>query len=212
MKITRFVHSCLLVETPNRAGLFDPGQFSWESGLFNIEKLARLDDIIITHDHFDHFHLPFVKALVGKFPEVTITTNPTIAATLQKEGFKNVQTTNNGPVELFATNHESIAPLGPQPDHTGAHYLGQLTHPGDSHHFTQTKQILALPVTGPWGGMMRAAQLGLDLKPKYIIPIHDWHWNESARAGAYDRLQAFFAENNITFIKTTDGEPVEIDV
>ena len=58
MKITKFVHSCILVETPERVGLFDPGVFSERA--FNPETLQKLDDIIITHKHQDHllFSIP----------------------------------------------------------------------------------------------------------------------------------------------------------
>ncbi|HEU5187879.1 MAG TPA: hypothetical protein VFT87_05265, partial [Candidatus Saccharimonadales bacterium] len=70
---------------------------------------------------------------------------------------------------------------------------------------TETRDILALPVTAPWGAMIPAATLGATLKPKTIIPIHDWHWNSAARSAAYDTLEAFFAKQNITFIKPTDG-------
>lgn len=43
MKITKFVHSCLLIEMPepvNRTVLFDPGSFSEDA--LNIDKLEHL--------------------------------------------------------------------------------------------------------------------------------------------------------------------------
>lgn len=209
MKITKFVHSCLLVETPERTAIIDPGQFSWESGLFKVDSLQRLDDIIITHEHADHMSLDFLQALTVRFPNASITTTPTAAAKLTNEGLKNIHTVSNGMVHLFAANHESTEPLGPPPQNTGVHY-GNLTHPGDSHSFAETKEILALPVTAPWGTMVHAAELGIRLKPKIIIPIHDWHWNETARQNAYNGLETFFAKQGIRLIKITDGQTVEL--
>lgn len=209
MKITKFVHACLLVETPQRVGLIDPGQFSWESGLFEVNKLERLDDLVITHEHFDHMFLPFIQAVIAKFPTVVITTTPNAAAKLQESGIA-AHTKSSESVQLFTTPHESTEPMGAPPQNTGLHYLGQLTHPGDSHSFTETRDILALPVTAPWGYMLNAARLGVSLKPKTIIPIHDWHWNNTARRAAYDSLQAFFAKQDITFIKPTDGVSFEV--
>lgn len=211
MKITKYVHSCLLIETPESAAIIDPGVFSWESGLLVVDALTRLDDIIITHEHPDHMHLPFIKALTARFPKARITTNPAVAAVLKEAGFTNVYTQSGQYAELFETAHESTEPLGPTPEHTGVHYAGQLTHPGDSHHFTETKDILALPVTAPWGTLMRAAELGASLHPRYIIPIHDWHWNDSARASCYSRLEAFFQGRGIQFIVIQDGVAVELD-
>ena len=62
MKITKFVHSCLLVEMPapiSRTALFDPGVWS----TVDVNKLEYLDDIIITHEHGDHFDPELVKKL-----------------------------------------------------------------------------------------------------------------------------------------------------
>lgn len=211
MKVTKYVHSCLLIETPESVSIIDPGIFSWESGLFSIDTLTRLDDIIITHEHPDHMHLPFITVLTAKFPEARIITNPAVAVLLQEAGLTNVYTQSNEHAQLFATAHESTEPLGHTPEHTGVHYAGQLTHPGDSHHFAETKDILALPMTAPWGTLMRAAELGAALHPRCIIPIHDWHWNDAARASFYGRLEAFFQEQGIQFIAIQDGVAVELD-
>ena len=87
MKITKFQHSCLLVEMPepvNRTALFDPGVMS-ESAL-DIEALVYLDDIIITHSHPDHYHVPLVQALYAKFPKVRITAPADVVVDLKEHG------------------------------------------------------------------------------------------------------------------------------
>ena len=213
MKITKFVHSCLLVEMPapvNRTALFDPGSMS-ESAL-SVDSLEFLDDIIITHSHGDHLSMPLLKQLVAKFPDVRITTTQEVVDLLAHEGI-HAQTDPPEGLVLFDAPHESVEPVFPTPQAIGVHYLDRLSDPGDSHHFSETKAILALPVTAPWGGMIAAVQLALELKPKYIIPIHDWHWSETARHSSYDRLEEIFAEKgNITFIKAETGVPFVLDV
>ena len=210
MEITKYIHSCLLIRTPDRVGIIDPGGFSWDSGLLDIAKLEQLDDIIITHEHADHLSVPFVQAIVAKFPNARITTTKSAAAQLKAAGIPSARSTPSDGIELFAVNHEPLTPLSQTPENIGVHYLGRITHPGDSQHFTVTNEVLALPVTAPWGTLVRAAQLGSELKPRYIIPIHDWHWNDTARAQAYDRLEAFFKERGIIFIKAQDGVAVRI--
>lgn len=210
MKITKYVHSCLLIEADEAVVLADPGTFSWESGLFSVDNLQRLDYITVSHEHPDHLNEAFLKALVSKFPSVRIITNSAIAARLQASGYENVSTQGDTVVQPFATQHESVQPFGEVPDHVGVHVLDRLTHPGDSHHFTETKEILALPMTGPWGSFMAAVSLALKLQPKYVLPIHDWHWNDTARARAYDDAARLLAEHNITFVKTRDGESFEL--
>ena len=208
MKITKFVHSCLLVETDDRTVLFDPGGFS----PVPVDKLERLDDIFITHNHGDHLNVDTIKKLVAKFPEVRILATAQGVEQLQKEGIEATTLPPEGGVELFDSPHESTEPLFPTPQEIGIHYLGVLTHPGDSHHFAETKAVLALPLQAPWGAAIPAFRLAAELKPKYVIPIHDWHWNDQARSGLYDMLAEQFKERGIEFIKPVDGEPFTVDV
>jgi L-ascorbate metabolism protein UlaG (beta-lactamase superfamily) len=87
-----------------------------------------------------------------------------------------------------------------------------LSHPGDSHSFTETKQILALPITAPWGATIKGVNLAIKLKPKYVIPIHDWHWSEDARHGMYDGIEKAFANEDITFFRPETGEAMDIPI
>jgi L-ascorbate metabolism protein UlaG (beta-lactamase superfamily) len=211
MKITKLVHSCLLVEMPapvDRTVLFDPGEMS----MVDVDRLVYLDDIIITHGHSDHFDLNLVKRLVTKFPDVHITAPDEVVEVLDKESIAATSAASDG-IALFDSPHEFGAPMLPKPpQEIGVHYLDKLSHPGDSHSFTETKAVLALPVQAPWGSTMRAVELASQLKPKVIIPVHDWHWRDEARQGMYDRLEQLFAGQGIQFIKPVNGEPFVLDV
>lgn len=212
MKITKLVHSCLLVEMPapiNRTALFDPGVYS----TVDVDSLQFLDDIIITHEHPDHFDLDLVKRLITKFPGVHITAPAEVVERLSAAGLTASSAPSDG-IELFDSPHEPIRPFyaSDPPQEIGVHYLGKLSHPGDSHSFRETKDILALPVQAPWGSANNAVKLGLELKPKYIIPIHDWHWSDAARESSYGNLEQAFAQQGIRFIKAENGEPFVLDV
>lgn len=212
MKITKFEQSCLLVEMPapvNRTALFDPGIMSKDS--LKVDDLKFLDDIIVTHGHGDHFSLDIIKQLVTKFPLVRITATPEAVIELEKIGISAGSDPSNG-ISFFDSPHESVQPLFGSPQQFGVHYLDLLSHPGDSHSFAETKQILALPVTAPWGSTIKAINLALELKPKYILPIHDWHWREEARTQMYGAMEQVFDKNGIKFIKLQTGEPVVLMV
>jgi L-ascorbate metabolism protein UlaG (beta-lactamase superfamily) len=208
-KITKFVHSCLLVETPDRVALFDPGGMSVSA--INLDDISKLDDVFITHSHGDHLDVDFLKKVVAKFPDVRITAPNDVVEQLSGEGIKATSTPPEG-VTFFDSPHESTAPLFPQPEEIGIHYLDALSDPGDSHSFNETKSILALPVTAPWGANIKAVNLALELKPKHVLPIHDWHWSDQARAGSYDLMEQHFSKAGITFHKLETGVPVEIEV
>ncbi|MEO8104806.1 MAG: MBL fold metallo-hydrolase [Candidatus Saccharibacteria bacterium] len=212
MKITKYVHSCLLVEMPapiNRTALFDPGIMS-ESAL-DVSGLEFLDDIIITHEHGDHLSLALIKQLVAKFPDVRITSTTHVTQLLSEHGIEATDQQSDG-IVLLEAPHENVDPLWPTPESLGVHFLDRLTHPGDSHNFSETKTVLALPVTAPWGSMVNAFNIAIELNPKYIVPIHDWHWREEARLQAYQDLTQAFAKVGITFLGLEDGHPVVVDV
>lgn len=189
--------------------IFDPGAMSYDA--FDFDSLNQLDDIFITHIHQDHMYLPFIKDLVNKFPTVRITTTNEVKQSLDTEGIKSETKAPDG-VEFFDAPHENVEPLFPQPEEKGIHYLNLLSDPGDSHSFKETKAILALPITAPWGSSIKALNLTLELKPKYVIPIHDWHWSDEARAQMYSRYEKVLAQAGITMFQPKTGEAIAITV
>jgi len=211
MKITKLGHACLLVEMPapiNRTALFDPGTMSD----VDVDSLQYLDDIFITHMHPDHFDIELVRKLAGKFPKVRITAPQEIVDTLVQVG---VGARNEAPegVSFFESPHAHGEPLLTNyPEEIGVHYLGKLSHPGDSHTFTETMPVLALPVVAPWGSTVEAIRLAIALKPQYVIPIHDWFYHDDARDWMYERLEATLKPVGITFIKPVNGQPFTLNV
>lgn len=206
MQITKFGHSCLLVEVAGpvkRTVLFDPGVYS----TVPVESLGCLDDICITHSHPDHFDVEIIKRLVARFPQVRITTTAGIVQTLTEQDVAASTIPPEG-IELFESPHEPTAPvvLAVPPQETGFHCFNLLTHPGDSHSFTVTKPVLALPVQAPWGSLVDAVALALKLKPRVVVPIHDWHWNDEARQMLYAQLEKRFLEEGIVFVAPKNGQ------
>jgi L-ascorbate metabolism protein UlaG (beta-lactamase superfamily) len=209
VKVTKLVHSCLLVETDAGNYLIDPGMYSWDSGVWSSIKQPDLTAILITHDHADHMYTPFLQALVDTHPGIKIHTNHSAAELLSHQGFSTVETTAPNGVSYFTAHHEEIL-LSERPENVGLHIANELSHPGDSHSFTETKRVLALPLTAPWGSAVNAIKLASTLLPEVIVPIHDWHWRESALLPFYDRLEAHFADQGIRFIKAVNGHTYDI--
>ena len=212
MKITKFQHSCLLVEMPepfNRTTLFDPGVMS--EAVLDVSKLQYLDDIVITHVHADHVSVDLLKKLVAAFPEARITAPTEVVTMLAEHGIQASNSQSEG-IVFFESPHENVQPLFPEPEQHGIHYLQRLTHPGDSHSFTQTMPILALPIAGPWASLITGLNLAIHLRPQYVLPIHDWHLNDQARSQLYGIMAEAFQKEHITFVPLVTAEPVVIDV
>lgn len=209
MRVTKLVHSCLLVETPEHVALFDPGMMSAEA--VNAANIERLDDIIISHEHDDHLDIDLVKQLVDRFPDAVVIAPTSVAQQLEDAGVGCISESTDE-VSLFDSPHELGEPLFPTPMQQGAHYIGKLTHPGDSHSFDETMAVLALPVTAPWGATVNAVNLTLRLKPKYVIPIHDWHWSDDAQDIMYENIRQVLARDGIELVMAKNGQPFELEV
>ncbi|MAG15720.1 hypothetical protein CMO88_01520 [Candidatus Woesearchaeota archaeon] len=203
MKISKHVHSCLLVEENNNIIIIDPGEYS----SLDVDALEKLDFILITHEHADHMHVPLIKKAVDKFPDVKIISNSSVAEILGKEGIK-VLTEGNEFIEIEAMPHEKV--LGKTPENVLFRVFEKLTHPGDSHSFDSTTEVLAMPVQAPWGSFVNSMEKAVKLKPKIVIPIHDWHWTEEARKGLYERATSYLKEQGIEFKAIETGEVVEV--
>lgn len=86
MKISKHIHSCLLVEDQGKTILIDPGNYTFEEGGLDVKKLEKLDAILITHEHLDHMYPPLIKKILEKFSEVKIYSNEAVKKVLEKDG------------------------------------------------------------------------------------------------------------------------------
>lgn len=208
MKISKHLHSCLLIEDSDKTTLIDPGIYTYEAKALTIEQVTKLDYILITHEHQDHCHPLFIQELVTKFPQVKVISNSSVVALLQKSGI-NATTEGDETISLEPFPHEKLWDKE-APSNTVFTVHKRLTHPGDSLQLTATAEILALPLQASWGSTTAAVEKALALKPKYILPIHDWHWKDEIRRGMYQRLEAFFTPLGIEFKSLETGVTVEI--
>jgi L-ascorbate metabolism protein UlaG (beta-lactamase superfamily) len=212
MKITKLVHSCVLLEQNGRAILLNPGIYSWKSGLIDVAKLPKLHAVIVTHQHADHLGEPFVKALVTAQPEAQWVAPADTHDKLRQLGVTKVTDQSIEDVEVKTVDHAKVVPFGVPVQNLIVHCFDKVTDPGDTHDFNETKDVLLLPVQAPWGTTIRAFELGLELKPKYLLPFHDWMWKDEWRDTIYDGLERTFAETETKFLRPVDGQPIEIDL
>jgi L-ascorbate metabolism protein UlaG (beta-lactamase superfamily) len=208
MRITKFTHSCLLAEGETSV-LFDPGDWSWHGGSFNLGAIAKLDAIAITHNHADHCTADFVKALLAQFPAAAVVTNDEVMATLKQAGIEADFVPSNSQLTPFSAPHAAL-PGGQPPKNMGYHFGEALSHPGDSHDFDETKPVLALPFVAPWGSTTAAVELCRKLKPQKVLPIHDWHLSADGRDWYYGFLGQVLSAEGIELVPLNDGQPVEL--
>lgn len=134
MYITKFGHSCLLVEEREVQILIDPGSYSdMQNGV------RELDAILITHEHQDHLDTGSLKAILQNNPEAKIITNAGAGKVLTEQGiaYQEVQdgdstTIKNVLIEVFGKDHALIHPSIPVIPNTGFFIANRFFYPGDA--------------------------------------------------------------------------------
>src|SRR5438477_410569 len=133
MKITKFGHSCLLIEHNGSRILTDPGIFSELSGDL------KIDALIITHTHPDHLDLDKIRRLTLANPNLRVITNSEVAEELAELALKPEITEGDGAstigevsVQGFGKTHQEIHPSMPLIKNISYFMAGRLWFPGDS--------------------------------------------------------------------------------
>src|SRR3989344_7380024 len=215
MKITKHIHSCLLVEEAGKRILIDPGNYTFDEGALDLGKIGNLDLILITHEHLDHAYPPLIKKVLERFPEIKILANGAVRNFLMKEGISAFMDNFEG-ITLANAPHEILLG-GRTAENSLLNIFGNLpagkaglTHPGDSLQFDKSLDVLALPIQAPWGSAVASIEKAALLKPKIVIPIHDWHWKNFARKKMYDMAKNYLAQKGIELRGLEAGEEFEI--
>lgn len=208
MKISKYLHSCLLVEDEGRAILIDPGNYTFKERALDLDKISKLDYLLVTHEHQDHMYMPLIKQILEKFPKIKIISNNSVKKILEGEGLK-LQTEGENNIAIENAPHEILFG-GRGAENFLFNISGKLTHPGDSLQFSESHYVLALPVQAPWGSFVASVEKAIALKPKIVIPIHDWHWKDTARRRMYETAKQYLAGKGIEFHGLETGEMLEI--
>ncbi|KKW42494.1 MAG: hypothetical protein UY92_C0006G0055 [Candidatus Magasanikbacteria bacterium GW2011_GWA2_56_11] len=187
MRITKFGHSCLLVEEDEARILIDPG--SWTSAQ---NGLKNLDVILITHEHNDHCDLASIQALLAGNPGVVILTNSGVKKKLAAAGIagqilEDGASTQVKGVKILACgrDHAVIYETIPPVANTGYLIAERFFAPGDTVTAIppQPVEILALPVVAPWTKLAECLDYARKIKPQVCFPVHDG----MAKEGAFDK-------------------------
>jgi L-ascorbate metabolism protein UlaG (beta-lactamase superfamily) len=214
MTITKYGHSCFLVEEEGTIGtvriLFDPGNFSKSQNV-----VTGIDCMLITHDHMDHFDMSSVKAILANNPAIVIYTTETVQEALQKEDIASTVLKNGEKADIKGVSIEAVGELHaviinqmPQIQNIGYMVAGKLFFPGDALTVPPSHvEILALPAAAPWAKMSEIFDYTLSVKPTKAFPVHDAILaNPSMFSGMMVNL---FKEHDIEFIPIEVNTPTE---
>jgi len=208
MKISKYIHSCLLFELDGHKLLFDPGKFTFAEGIVKPEVFADVNSIIITHLHADHLDTENLKKIVA-LSGATVYTNIEVGEAIAKEGLQYTLVEegiyNVGPFKLEAIPviHEPLLD-SPIPQMTGFLINDKVLLPADSMEDKLTAyqglEVLVLVTMAPFANELRIAAFGDQVKPKQILPVHDGFAKEFFVKSRFETYAKHFAKSGIGFI------------
>lgn len=171
MKVTRYFQSCLLIEEGNTRILIDPSGHETERAA----DLGKLDAVIYTHEHADHFDAD----LAQKFAEKSIPIYANESTAKQMKSQPNIvsdgQEFEVGGIKIQAKElpHCLMIDGSPGPQNTGYLIDSLLFHPGDGTELADLKvDNLAVPISGPDVSFKDACSFLNRAGAKLAIPIH----------------------------------------
>ncbi|MGF7037198.1 MBL fold metallo-hydrolase [Mucilaginibacter lappiensis] len=181
MKISKYLHSCLVFELDSYKILFDPGDYSFIEGLVTPQMFTDVNVIVITHIHPDHFVIDILKSIIDASGAQVIT-NSQVGQQLDKAGIKYTiledATVNLGPFKLqaFPVKHALIMD-NPLPQMTGFLINDKVLHPVDSMEDKLLEfkniELLIMVTMAPFASEVMIAAFADKLQPRQILPVHD---------------------------------------
>jgi L-ascorbate metabolism protein UlaG (beta-lactamase superfamily) len=212
MRLTKFGHSCLLVEQGGARLLFDPGNLSRGFG-----ELEDLTAVVFTHQHADHLDTDRLRGLLDRNPGARVVSDEGSAKRLAEAGAE-VQVVHDGDeldlggvgVRVAGRDHAVVHPDVPVVPNVG-YLVGGLFHPGDA--FTPPGarvDVLAVPAAAPWLKVAEPIEYLRTVRPKVAVPVHDQVLSDAGRRIQYGQLERLGAGDGTTLRVLDDGRPVEL--
>jgi L-ascorbate metabolism protein UlaG (beta-lactamase superfamily) len=207
MKISKYIHSCLLFEHEGDKLLFDPGLFTFLEGKVKPDQFAGVATIVITHQHPDHLNVKALQEILA-LSKATVISNQDVAGVLHKEGIE-VKLHEEGTMQAGAFTLKALAAahqpiLSPTiPPNTAYLVNDRVLNPGDSFDTSllpwKGTEVLILPVMAPFLTEVEALAFARRMEPKQVIPVHDGYAKDFFIKGRYDAYEDYLKKDGIKF-------------
>jgi L-ascorbate metabolism protein UlaG (beta-lactamase superfamily) len=207
LKISKYIHSCLLFEHGGEKLLFDPGLFTFVEDKVKPDQFADVATIVLTHQHPDHLNVKALKEILA-LSKATVISNRGVAEALQKEGIEvklheeGTMTAGAFTLKALAAAHQPI--LAPTtPPNTAYLVNDRVLNPGDSFDMSllpwKGTEVLILPVMAPFLTEVEALAFARRMEPKEVIPVHDGYAKDFFLKGRYDTYEQYLQKDGVKF-------------
>ena len=185
MRVTKYTHSCLRIDSGNSVLVLDPGAFSERAAL------TGADAVLITHEHVDHLDPDALAEAVARKPDMRVFAHADVLPKLT--AFADIGTAV-APGQTFDAAGLTVTAYGGEhavihPDIPRIANLAFLIadaddsvfHPGDS--FTvpagAVVDTLFVPLNAPWMKLAESIDFVRAVQPGRAFAVHDALLNET---------------------------------
>jgi L-ascorbate metabolism protein UlaG (beta-lactamase superfamily) len=175
MRLTKYAHSCVLVNDDDARVLIDPGNLTR-----GFDELTGLTGILVTHQHADHVDVDRLGPLLEHNPAATLYADEATAGVLAERDI-NANIARQGDrldvgveVVVYGVDHAVIHQEIPRVPNVGYLVGGRFYHPGDSFTVPDVAvEVLGLPTAAPWLKVSEVIDFLRAVAPRVAIPIHE---------------------------------------
>jgi L-ascorbate metabolism protein UlaG (beta-lactamase superfamily) len=209
MRITKFGHACVRLETGGHAIVLDPGGFT------EPEAVDGATAVLITHEHADHYSAEHLRRT-----DAPIHTIGAVAAVIREEApdlAERLRVVSPGerfdpgvPTTAVGEKHAVIHPEMRHFDNSG--YLLEVEgitifHPGDSLTVPSVDvDLLLLPVSAPWLKIAECIDFARDVGAQRSLAIHDKVYSDVGLKMADAHLTRMLGERAQTYLRLEPGQ------
>ncbi len=219
MRLTKFAHSCIRMDTGAGVLTIDPGTFSAAR-----EALAGADACLLTHQHPDHLDVVALVAALREQPDLRVWGPDDALALVRQElepGEAPDRLTEVGPdthvdvagtrVDTYGGQHALIHGLVPVVDNLGYLVGDRLYHPGDSLTVPPVEvDTLLLPTHAPWSKVAEVLDFLVAVRPAKAFQVHDALLNERGQAAVEAHVTRFAERYGSSFEHLDPGDTREL--
>ena len=209
MRIFKYGHACVRVETGPHRIVLDPGMFT------SREAVDGATAVLITHEHPDHWTPAQLRATDAQI--VTIAAVASRIAEQAPDVRERVRVVAPGdrvdvgvPVEVVGEKHAVIHPELPHFDNSG--YLLDVDgttvfHPGDALTVpSTTPDLLLLPVSAPWLKVSECIDYARDVGAPRSLAIHDAVYSDAGLGIVDGHLNRFLGPRGQEYARLEVGD------
>ncbi|MCU1439021.1 MAG: fold metallo-hydrolase [Rhodoglobus sp.] len=211
MKLTKYEHSCMVIEKGGSSVVIDPGSFTTP-----LSDLDGVVAIVITHEHADHWTPEQLTRLLDRNPDARILGPAGVAAAAADFTVETVAHGDKVEIdpfsfEFFGEKHAVIHESIPLVDNVGVLVDDNLYYAGDSYTLPGVAvETLAAPIGAPWLKIGEAMDYVLAVKPRRSFPVHEMVLSQVGKTMTQGRIEAVTTQGGGEFFVLEPGESLDL--